>query len=161
MQEPFTKSYRLENREQTARWGRRLGELLQAGDLIALVGDLGAGKTTLTKAIGQGMGISDPITSPTFTLVQEYYGKVPLFHFDPYRLKEPGDMFDLGFDEYFERSGVVIIEWADKISQLLPPKRLTIELEIVPDTDPASEDTPRSLRVSAFGERYIALAEAI
>ncbi len=160
-QEPFTKTYRLEDRAQTASWGKRLGGLLQSGDLIALVGDLGAGKTTLTKAIGAGMGISDSITSPTFTLVQEYYGKVPLFHFDPYRLKDPEEMFGLGFDEYFERHGVIIIEWADKISELLPPERLTLELEIVSDAEPDTEDMPRSLRITAFGERYIALAEAI
>ena len=108
-----------------AHWG----VLLKAGDVIALVGDLGMGKTTLAQGVAQGMGIADSVTSPTFTLVQEYGRTLPLFHFDPYRLEQPEAMYDLGFEEYLERGGVVLVEWADRIAALLPPERLTVTMQ--------------------------------
>src|SRR5262249_9640924 len=143
----------------TALWGAALGERLQPGDVIALVGDLGAGKTTLAQAMARGLGITEPVTSPTFTLIQEYPGRVPMFHFDPYRLENPEDMADLGFDEYCERRGVIGAEWADKIAALLPPERLTLRLEILADTseDAGAEDAPRRLSAEAVGSRYAAL----
>ena len=122
---------------------------------MGLRGDLGAGKTTLTQAIARGLGVHDPVTSPTFTLVQEYAGPTPMYHFDPYRLQRPEDMADLGFEEYFERGGVVVVEWADKIASLLPAERFDLILEIddQSDVDPTEEDVPRRLSVSAWGER--------
>jgi tRNA threonylcarbamoyladenosine biosynthesis protein TsaE len=119
----------LRTRGDTLRWGEVLGSQLRAGDVVALVGDLGAGKTTLTQGIALGLGIRDAVTSPTYTLVQEYKGRTQLFHIDPYRLNGPEDLSDIGFDEYLERGGVMVVEWADRVEDLLPEERLTILLE--------------------------------
>jgi len=151
-------TFQLPTREDTLSVGRTLGSLLEAGDVIALIGDLGAGKTTLTQAIAAGMGIQDPVTSPTFTLVQEYGDDFPLFHFDPYRLESPEDMCDFGFSEYFEQGGVVVIEWADKIQALLPDDHLALTL-IDPDIAGATEDADEApgeeIEVSESGIRYL------
>lgn len=107
-----------------------LGSRLQKGDILALIGDLGTGKTALTKAIARGMGITDTITSPTFTIVQEYTGgRLPLYHFDVYRINDPEEMYELGYEEYFFGEGVCIIEWADLIQELLPEETKIIRLE--------------------------------
>jgi tRNA threonylcarbamoyladenosine biosynthesis protein TsaE len=151
--------FMLRSRAETAAWGEALGRRLRAGDVVALVGDLGAGKTTLTQAMARGMGIAEPVTSPTFTLIQEYPGRVPMFHFDPYRLENPEEMADLGFDEYFERDGVIVLEWADRVAALLPAERLTLRLEMLPDAagHPDAEESPRRLRAEAVGARWAAL----
>jgi len=149
--------YVLRGRAETAAWGEALGRRLRPGDVIALVGDLGAGKTTLTQALARGMGIAEPVTSPTFTLIQEYPGRVPMFHVDPYRLESPEEMADLGFDEYFARNGVMVVEWADRVAVLLPPERLTLRLEIPADAAPDTEDAPRLLTAEAAGARAVAL----
>ena len=150
----------LATRAETAQFGAALGGLLRAGDTVALLGDLGAGKTALTKAIARGMGITAPVTSPTYTLVQEYDGPVPLFHADPYRLENPADVLDFGFEEYFERGGVVIVEWADKIAELLPAERLTLQLEIIGEPDEDGE-APRRLTATANGTRCVQLLTEI
>jgi len=145
----------LRTRADTLRWGAALGRLLQPGDVVALLGDLGAGKTTLVQGLAQGLGITEPVTSPTFTLAHEYPAQVPLFHFDPYRLNAPGDMVDLGFEEYLERGGVVVVEWADKIETLLPEDRLTVRLELLtgPEVVDTYEETARQLEVAGAGVR--------
>ncbi len=146
----------LKTREDTLAFGKALGSLLRSGDVVALIGDLGAGKTTLTQGIAQGMGIVERVTSPTFTLVQEYGRATPLFHFDPYRLERPEDMTDFGFEEYLERGGIVVVEWADKIAALLPEERLTLTLEEAGESDPDADadSIPRLLRMEAMGLRY-------
>lgn len=126
-----------------------MGRLLQSGDLLALVGDLGAGKTWLTRAIAEGMGVRDEVTSPTFPLIQEYSGPIPMFHFDPYRLERPEEILDLGFEEYLERAGVVVIEWADLLSDFLPTDRLTLTLTM----EDESEAAARRLSAQAQGAR--------
>ncbi|HLK59964.1 MAG TPA: tRNA (adenosine(37)-N6)-threonylcarbamoyltransferase complex ATPase subunit type 1 TsaE [Chthonomonadaceae bacterium] len=146
--EPHLATFLLPTRAETAAWGEALGARLRAGDVVALLGDLGTGKTTLTQAVARGLGVTEPVSSPTFTLVQEYRGRVPLFHFDPYRLERSEDMVDLGFEEYLERGGVVVVEWADKLGDLLPTDRLTLGLELpavgsAPDFE--AEDAPRLL----------------
>lgn len=146
--------YRLRNRADTARWGAALGARLHAGDLVALIGDMGVGKTTLTQALAHGMGVRDPVTSPTFTLVQEYAGPIPLIHCDPYRLDRPEEMADLGFDEYLEGGGVVVVEWADKLLDLLPEARIELLLEIEADAaGDVGEEAPRLLTARGKGER--------
>jgi tRNA threonylcarbamoyladenosine biosynthesis protein TsaE len=127
---------------------------------MALVGDLGAGKTTLTQAIAYGMRITEQVTSPTFALAQEYAGRVPLFHFDPYRLDSPEALAEIGFDEYFERGGVIVVEWADKIALLLPEERLTLTL-MQPEEQAEAEDDVRILISEAVGARYVALLRAL
>lgn len=120
----------LKNEEQTKTFGMDLGSRLQKGDILALIGDLGTGKTALTKAIALGMGITDTITSPTFTIVQEYTtGRLPLYHFDVYRINDPEELFELGYEEYFFGQGVCVIEWADLIEELLPEETKIIRLE--------------------------------
>ena len=120
----------LKNEKETEAFGIALGKEARAGDIIALVGDLGTGKTALTKYIAQGMGITEMITSPTFTIVQEYHsGRLPLYHFDVYRIGDPEEMYELGYEEYFFGNGVSIVEWADLISELIPHEAKKIYLE--------------------------------
>jgi tRNA threonylcarbamoyladenosine biosynthesis protein TsaE len=132
-----------------------LGRLLQSGDVVALIGDLGAGKTTLTKSIGAGMGILDDVTSPTFTLMHEYRGATPLFHLDPYRLDRPEDLAEFGLDDYLNRDGVLVVEWADRLLHLLPPNRLTIQFEFLPMSGlstSVSADNGEALDPPAFAQ---------
>ncbi|WP_066738407.1 tRNA (adenosine(37)-N6)-threonylcarbamoyltransferase complex ATPase subunit type 1 TsaE [Butyrivibrio sp. AE2032] len=115
--------------EQTESFGRELAESLIGGDVIALTGDLGAGKTCLTRGIAAGLGSVSHVSSPTFTIVNEYEGgRLMLFHFDTYRLSGPEDFLMSGLDEYFFRNGVCVIEWSDIIDELLPDDsiRMTI-----------------------------------
>ena len=119
----------LKGLKETKKFGERLGSLLKPGDIISLTGDLGAGKTTLTKSIGKGLGVEDYITSPTFTLINEYKGRTMLYHFDVYRLEGAIDLYDLGFEEYLYSNGVCIIEWGDKIEEILPKERINLQIE--------------------------------
>lgn len=134
--------------EATKDFGIKLGSLLSAGDILCLNGDLGAGKTTMTKSIGLGLGVEDYITSPTFALINEYRGRLPVYHFDVYRLEGVDDLFDLGFDEYFFGSGVCIIEWAEKISDLIPEDRIVIDIKKGHDLD------ERLVSISGRGRSY-------
>ncbi len=136
------------NIEETEVFGQKLGTLLKPGDIICLNGDLGAGKTTLTKSIGRGLGVDDYITSPTFTLINEYEGRLSLYHFDVYRLENVDDLYDLGFDEYFYGKGVSIVEWADKIEKFLPKDRLVLDIEN------GDQEDKRLVKISAYGNRY-------
>lgn len=120
----------IKNESETAAFGIDLGERVCPGTVIALTGDLGAGKTTLTKAIAQGLGISDMITSPTFNIVKEYDGgRLPLYHFDVYRIGDADEMYELGYEEYFYGNGVCVVEWADLIEDLLPENAMRIQIE--------------------------------
>lgn len=112
----------IKNENETREFGLKLAEELRTGDVLALIGDLGTGKTALTGYIAQGLGISDNIVSPTFTIVREYTdGRLPLYHFDVYRLADSEEMFDIGAEEYFyEKGGVCVIEWADIVEDILP-----------------------------------------
>ena len=123
--------------EQLKEYGTQFGTRLEAGAIIALTGDLGAGKTTLAKAIASGLGVNEAVTSPTFTLINEYKsGRLPLYHFDLYRLETEDEFQNLGYEEYFFGSGVSIVEWADRIGDLLPKNTIWIRLA---HTDDASQ----------------------
>jgi tRNA threonylcarbamoyladenosine biosynthesis protein TsaE len=111
---------------QTLTFAKELAEKLLPGDVIALEGDLGAGKTTFTKGLAEGLGISRTVNSPTFTIIKEYQGRIPLYHMDVYRVEDSYE--DLGFDEYFEGNGVTVVEWAHLIKEQLPTNLLTIYL---------------------------------
>jgi len=103
-----------ESVERTQALGCALGALAQAGDVILLEGELGAGKTALTQGIGLGLGVSATVNSPTFTILKEYQGRLPLYHFDLYRLDAPDELYDLGFEDYFRDDGVCVVEWAER-----------------------------------------------
>lgn len=139
---------KLSNLEETKEFGFRLGFLLKGGDILCLNGDLGAGKTTMTKSIGLGLGVEEYITSPTFTLINEYKGRIPVYHFDVYRLEDADELYDLGFDEYFYGKGVCIIEWADKIEKMIP------EIRIVVDIEKGNDENERILHISGYGQSY-------
>ncbi len=118
------------NEKETAEFGIKLGQTVAPGTVIALIGDLGTGKTTLTKSIAKGLGITETITSPTFNIVKEYRsGRIPLFHFDVYRIGDPDEMFELGYEEYFFGNGVSVVEWADIIEELIPEDAMIIHIE--------------------------------
>ncbi len=126
---------RLTSREQTFALGKILGMAAPAGGMIALVGDLGAGKTTFTQGFCEGIGGIDPdqVTSPTFDLLQHYTGRLTFHHFDVYRLESLDAFWDLGPTEYWEGEGVTLVEWADRVSLLLPPDRLQLVLTHLAD----------------------------
>ncbi len=119
----------IKNEKETEKFGRELGAGAKAGTVIALIGDLGTGKTTLTKYIAAGLGVTEQVTSPTFTIIKEYRtGRIPLFHFDVYRIGDIDEMFEIGYEEYFFGDGVCVIEWADIIEELIPEDALTIRI---------------------------------
>jgi tRNA threonylcarbamoyladenosine biosynthesis protein TsaE len=136
----------------TETFGHRLGALLFPGAVIALVGQLGAGKTHLTRAIAEGLDIKNCalVNSPTFVLIQEYPARLPIYHFDAYRLSGPREFAELGVEEYFRGEGVSIVEWADKVEVTLPQEHLRIEIEIV-------DENQRRFEIEAVGEQYESL----
>ncbi|PRO66368.1 tRNA (adenosine(37)-N6)-threonylcarbamoyltransferase complex ATPase subunit type 1 TsaE [Alkalicoccus urumqiensis] len=136
--------------EATGKTARFLGTLVQAGDVLTLSGDLGAGKTTFTKYLAEGLGVTKNVNSPTFTIMKEYEGRLPFFHMDAYRLED--SMEEIGLEEYLEAGGVVLIEWPEKIDDQLPDTRLHLTL---------SYDGPesRTITVTAYGEKAERRAE--
>ncbi|MDO5095896.1 MAG: tRNA (adenosine(37)-N6)-threonylcarbamoyltransferase complex ATPase subunit type 1 TsaE [Peptostreptococcaceae bacterium] len=143
------------NVDKTMEIGKLLGSFLQNGDCICLDGDLGAGKTHLTKGIALGLGILEDITSPTFTIVQEYDAAIRLFHFDVYRLSDEQELYEIGFSDYLKGNGALVIEWASNVKNLLPPDRLEIHLSY---TDKADE---RILDIRATGNQSEILLEKL
>lgn len=160
---------------QTQRLGTHLGKLMHGGELLLLDGQLGTGKTTFTQGLAKGMGIAGVVSSPTFTLLKEYAGaqrpfseraerhggrashtqqaeSPSLYHFDLYRLDEPEEIIELGFEDYFYGSGVCVVEWADKAGALWPQERLYIRINIINETE-------RGMLFSATGERYCELLQ--
>ena len=144
--------------DETRTLAARLGRVLRPGDVLCLIGDLGAGKTTFTQGLAQGLDLppGEPINSPTFTLVAEHLGgRVPLYHFDVYRLADSSGLTDLAFDEYLDSGGVVVIEWADRITDALPVHRLDVTLK------PGDAPNARQIALTAFGERAKEIFEAL
>lgn len=141
---------------ETIAIGEKLAMSLQGGELILLDGDLGAGKTTFTKGLAKGLGITRNIKSPTFTLIREYsMGRLPLYHMDVYRLEETGGA-DLGLEEYFNSSGVSVVEWSQFIQAELPSEYLLVQLKKDPDND-----DKRTLIFEAHGKKYQKLLEEL
>ena len=165
---------------QTQRLGMRLGEIFRGGELILLEGQLGTGKTTFTQGIARGLGIDEVVNSPTFTLLKEYAGRPvpllqeeagsnhaseqalrlprppqigpPLYHFDLYRLDDPEEILELGFEDYFFGSGVCVVEWADKARLIWPREHLAIRARML-------SETKRGLLFTAIGARYCTILE--
>lgn len=140
--------------EETERLGYIIGKVLNRSIVISMTGDLGAGKTTLTQSIAKGLSVDDYITSPTFTIINEYVGRLPLYHFDVYRINDLDEMYDLGYEEYFYSEGVVIIEWANIIEELLPKERVHIEIKKI-------ENNSREIIIRAIGEKYLDIIKNI
>jgi len=130
--------------------------LLEAGDVVALIGELGAGKTTMAQGIARGLGVGErcTIASPTFTLINEYQGRVPLYHLDFYRIDNPADCANLGLEEYLYGEGVALIEWADKMGSLLPSDYLLVKLAYV-------DDQVRRVEIRGMGDRPARVAQAL
>ncbi|NLT47249.1 MAG: tRNA (adenosine(37)-N6)-threonylcarbamoyltransferase complex ATPase subunit type 1 TsaE [Clostridiales bacterium] len=119
----------IKNEKEAEELGIQLADKLGPGSVIALTGNLGAGKTTFTKAVAKGLGITDLIVSPTFTIIQEYRsGRLPLYHFDVYRIEDEDELFELGYEEYIYGEGVCVIEWADRIADFLPDHTIHIHI---------------------------------
>lgn len=119
--------------EDTFEYGKKCGENAKKGQVYCLYGDLGVGKTVFTQGFARGLGIHEPVSSPTFTIVQEYdEGRLPFYHFDVYRISDPEEMYEIGFDDYLEGEGVTFIEWANLIEELLPEQctHITIEKDL-------------------------------
>ena len=146
----------LDSVKKTLEFGERLAHTFQGGDVLALTGDLGAGKTLITRGIALGLGITaEQVTSPTFTLIQTYEGRLPVIHVDLYRLENPSAILQLGLEDYFTAKNIVIIEWADRFIQALPPDYLEIHLEH------GDIETTRSMTIRATGPRSIAIVSAL
>jgi len=150
-------SFQTQSAEQTDQFGRQLGCLLVAGSLVLLRGDLGAGKTCLATGIARGLGVdvSIPVTSPTYTLLNSYVGKLPLYHFDLYRLGSEDELLDLGFDDYFYGDGVALVEWPERCTELAA-SALIIDLAYVAD-----EVRSVTLTVSGAKEKYLSLIDGL
>jgi tRNA threonylcarbamoyladenosine biosynthesis protein TsaE len=140
--------YLTQSTEETSKIGEQLGKLVGIGNIICLSGDLGAGKTAFTKGIAKGLGVADYVTSPTYTIINEYEGKIPLYHFDVYRLNDVEEMYELGYEEYFFGDGVVVLEWADIVKEIIPKERLWITILN------SKGDDSREIIMEATGEAY-------
>lgn len=136
-----TKRYRTRSPEETMALGEKLAKGLSRGSVVALVGDLGSGKTVLTKGIARGLGVKNAryVNSPTFVIIKEYRGRIPLYHFDIYRLNKSGRIDIENFEEYFYGDGVAVVEWADKIRGSLPAQYTEVRLRVAGETERAIE----------------------
>lgn len=143
----------LENEEKTKEIGYKLGKLVEPGSVICLIGDLGAGKTTMTQSLAKALEVDDYITSPTFTIVNEYEGRLPLYHFDVYRIGCSEEMYDIGYDEYINSDGVCIIEWANLIEDILPDEYMYVELKY--------KEMAREMILTPKGEKYEKIVEEL
>jgi tRNA threonylcarbamoyladenosine biosynthesis protein TsaE len=139
--------------ESTSRLGRALGSVAAAGDIVCLWGELGAGKTHLAKAFGAAMGVTDTITSPSFILMAEYPGRVPLFHLDPYRLADAADGLAGGLIDDRQADGVTLVEWPERLGDALPDARLDVRIE-------GSGEEPRTITLVPGSPRYERYLEA-
>ncbi len=136
----------ISRKESDTIWlGELMGKMLDPGQIILLAGELGAGKTILAQGIARGLEIEDELTSPTYNLINEYEGELPLFHMDLYRLEEERELFELGFEDYLDRGGIVIVEWPDLAYDLLPPDFIYININV--------KNKKREIIIEAEGEK--------
>jgi tRNA threonylcarbamoyladenosine biosynthesis protein TsaE len=134
---------------ETRELGRSLAAILREGDVVLIIGEMGTGKTCLAKGLARGLGIGENVLSPTFTLLREYKGRLPLYHLDAYRLEGPWDLFDLGIEEYLEGDGVLVVEWGDRARDFFPGDFLEVRLEF---TDREEE---RRITILPRGEGWL------
>ena len=141
------------SQDETEKFGYELGIKAEPGQIYCLSGDLGVGKTVFTKGFAKGLDIDEHITSPTFTIINEYHGRLPLYHFDVYRIGSSDEMYDIGYEEYINGEGVCIIEWANLIEDILPDEYLHIELKY--------KDMSREMILNPVGEKYEKIVEEL
>lgn len=160
--EPFMRKGRMDmhmvstySEYETEKIGKQFAQYLWAGSIILLSGDLGVGKTAFARGLARGLGIEEPITSPTYTLIHEYTGRLPLYHFDVYRLNNVEEMGDIGYEEYFYGDGVTVIEWPQRICEILPEAYLTVEIL------KAEQDNVRNILFQSKGFKYAALLKEL
>ena len=134
--------------EETQKLGLRIGQLAHPGDVFLLVGELGTGKTCLTQGIAWGLGIKEYTMSPSFVIIREHYGRLPLYHIDLYRLDRIEESMDLGLDDYLYGRGLCVVEWAEKALSIMPTEHLLIKISYLSDTE-------RSFQMEPNGERYL------
>jgi tRNA threonylcarbamoyladenosine biosynthesis protein TsaE len=140
--------------EETILLGEKIGELLEPGQIILLSGELGAGKTILVQGICNGLGVDEDVTSPTYTLINEYEGELTVYHMDLYRLEDEEDLYDVGVEDYLDTEGIVLIEWPDLVYDLLPPDFVYIRLVVL-------DDNTRKITIEAEGDKGIRLIERL
>lgn len=121
--------------QETEQFGEEIAKSLRGGDVLAFTGSLGMGKTAFTRGLARGLGCRGRVTSPTFTIVNEYDGKTPLFHFDMYRLGSSDELFDIGWDDYLARGGVCAVEWSENVADAIPPDAVRVAIERAPGGD--------------------------
>lgn len=143
------------NPKVTEAVGRELGKLLVPGDFVSFVGELGAGKTTIIRGIASGLQVTDMVSSPSFMIIQEYRGKYPVFHGDFYRVGSYQELEDIGWDEYFQRDGIMLIEWGNLIPEAIPANHLDVEIEQDLEAD------KRLFKFIAHGKRYKSVVEEL
>lgn len=141
-------SFKTKSPIETEKIGFKLGNLLKRGSIVLISGELGVGKTVLTKGIAKGMGIDDYVTSPTFMIVNEHLGDIPLYHFDVYRIDDYTELYDIGYEEYFYGDGVCVIEWPEKIKPLIPEENIFIRMNMGDTFD------ERTIEIVSNGEKY-------
>jgi tRNA threonylcarbamoyladenosine biosynthesis protein TsaE len=144
-----TLSVTTRSEEETTLVAERVGSLLRAGDVVVLAGELGTGKTVFAKGIARALGITEPVVSPSFTLVRQYDGALPLAHVDVYRLDHLQELHDIGFDDLFDDAGVTIVEWGDRVGAMLPGDRLEVSLRADED-----DDDTRLVQLAVNGRRW-------
>ena len=142
------KTFTTNSPEETKCLGKKIGRFLKEGDVIALVGTLGAGKTVIANGLCCGLGVKENyITSPTYTIINHYDGRIPVYHIDLYRLKDSSELYNLGWDEYIYGHGVCVIEWADKAGEMLPEEYLMVNIEV-------TGNEKREITLQAKGASY-------
>ena len=137
-----------ESADETRRLGERIASVLERGDIVLLTGDLGAGKTTLVQGVARGLEIHEQVTSPTFVIVHEYHGLMPVYHVDAYRLEKPSELSELGYEEFWNLPGVVMIEWGEKVMSFFEPDFLQVNMLL------SSSDDRRQVELCAVGDRW-------
>lgn len=141
--------------EETKKLGKEISKLVKPGDLLAFYGELGAGKTCFIQGISEGLEVKDYVTSPSFTIINEYQGKIPIYHFDVFRVSNIEEIIELGYEEYFYGEGLTVIEWAEKIENLLPKDHLKIEIKFKTSYERKISFIPQGNKFNIFWEDLI------
>lgn len=146
---------RVSKEEETLRIGEAIGKLLKPGDIIALMGELGAGKTVLVKGIARGLGVEEEPSSPTFVIMNAYQGRIPLYHFDLYRISGIGELEGIGYEDYFFGDGVSVVEWAERAEGVFPEETIRIEIRI-PEGEGSNPEAEREIKIQG-NEKWLSL----